>query len=118
MRTVLSLLFIAVVGGTAAWVAQRPTVVSGSVIAADVYAVVHDKGITEVRCDDDAVVTWSGAAFRCHVAASDGSKAVIRYALDRNGNFDAKVEEDQPTAGPSNDRPRKPRPPGADPWSE
>jgi hypothetical protein len=110
MRTGLGVLFIAAIGGTAAFVARRPTVVRGEVLAADVLEAVRDQGITEVRCDEEVPVTWHGATLACHVAAADGSTAVIRYQIDRGGGLSAKVVDGT--------RPHPARAPGADPWAD
>jgi hypothetical protein len=110
MRTGLALLFVATVAGGAAYVAQRPTVADGKVLAADLLDAIRDQGITEVTCDDEAPVGWSGMEFRCHVAAKDGSTAVVRYTVDCAGSFKGKVEDGT--------RPTRPHPAGVDPWAE
>ena len=93
MRTVATLVFIAACAAAAVHLFQRPTVVAGPVMAADLLGQLRGRGITQVACDDRIPIGVAGATFHCHVAASDGSTARIRYRMDRAGQLSGAVVE-------------------------
>lgn len=118
VRTLAAIVFIAGVGGGAAYLFQKKTVIRGDVMAAELLEHLRSKGIDEITCDDSPV-TDKGAVFICRVAATDGSRATIEYTMDRDGNTAGKQLGDTsydrgPTEAP---RERK-RDPDGDPWAQ
>ncbi len=91
MRTLATVLFIAAIGGTAIYVAQRPTFASGTAMAAQLLEGAKGKGVTHIECDDRIPIGHDGAVFRCHVEADDGSTALLEYTMDRAGMLKATV---------------------------
>lgn len=116
VRTLATLVFIAGVGGGAAYFSQRKTVIKGSVMAADLLEQLKERGITEMTCDD-APIEKHGAVIRCRVAANDGSRATIEYTMSRDGAINGTQVPDATDAAPT-ETPRPPRDPNADPWSQ
>jgi len=119
VRTLATLVFIAGVGATAVFVAQKKTVIRGDVMAADLMKQLDGRGITEVSCDD-APVDNKGAIFVCRVAANDGSRATFEYTMNRDGAISAKQLGDStydraPTEAPAHERSHDPN---ADPWTQ
>jgi uncharacterized protein DUF4333 len=92
MQTLLTLLFVAAVGAAGAYVATRPTVMDGNVLAADMQKQLEGKGVKRVECDRSIPITKDGATFNCTNYGADGESAQIRYTMDRNGSY--KGEED------------------------
>lgn len=120
VRTLAALGFIAAVGAGAVFIAQKKTVIRGSVMAADLLVQLKDRGITEVTCDDSTVDNH-GAVFICRVAASDGSRATIEYTMNREGAINGKQLGDSSyDKGPDADAPprERDRDPNADPWTQ
>lgn len=111
LRTAATLAFIAAAAGGALYLAQRPTIASGAVMAADLQDMLASHGITAVTCDQDIPIGKAGAVFVCDIAASDGSTAKIQYTMDREGRLAAKPLD---STGPTQDRPRVPS--SGDPW--
>ncbi len=93
MRTLATLVFIAVCGAAAVHLFQRPTVAAGPVMAADLLGQLRARGITQVTCDDRIPIGVAGATFHCRVAATDGSTAQIRYRMGRDGQLSGEVVE-------------------------
>lgn len=113
LRTAATLMFVAAAAGGALYLAGRPTVASGEVMAADMMKMLSSHGITDVHCDKDIPIGKTGAVFTCDVAASDGSTAKIEYTMDREGRLSAKSLA---STGPTQDD-RAPRVPSTgDPW--
>src|SRR5690606_21431373 len=65
MRTLAALAFIAGVGGVASYLAQRPTIADGGVMAADLLAQLRARNITAVACDREIPIGPRGAVFQC-----------------------------------------------------
>ena len=93
MKVLLTIAFIGAVGVGAFVIAQRPTKLSGAVIADDLLAQLKEKGINEMKCAD-SVIGRDGAEFVCQVGATDGSKATIRYTMGRGGEIKGEQVED------------------------
>ena len=109
LRTAATLAFIAAAAGGALYLARRPTVASGEVMAADLMENLKSHGITKLSCDKDIPIGKAGAVFVCDVAADDGSTAKIQFTMDREGRLASKPLE---STGPT--RPRVPS--SGDPW--
>ncbi len=114
VKSVVILAFIGAVGTGAVLLAKRETVIDGKVMEADLLAELGKKGITSVECDPAIPVDTNGATFRCKIAASDGSTAVIGFTMDRGAKYTTKVLEE--SAGPAQEAPER-VPPSGDPWN-
>ena len=89
-RTTAVIAFIAIVAGFAVYLAQRPTVMRGAVMADDMLAELHAKGITTVsaiKCDDQIPVGANGARFECRFHGVDGSTETWEYTMNRSGGM-------------------------------
>lgn len=87
MSTLATLAFIGAAAGAGTYLAMRPTVADGRVIAADLMANSKDGKLTEVDCDRDVPLGPRGAEFTCTVSAGDGSTAKLRMSLSRSGQY-------------------------------
>lgn len=93
MKVLLTIAFIGAVAAGALVIAQRPTKLSGEVIANDLLEQLREKGINEMKCADSVIGT-NGAEFLCQVGATDGSHATIRYTMARSGAIKGEQVED------------------------
>jgi hypothetical protein len=86
VRTAATIGFICVVAAAALYLAQRPTVIKGSVMAADMLdRLPKDKAKHfKITCDD-VPISVAGATYDCRIVADDGSTATYKYHLDRDG---------------------------------
>ena len=109
MRTLAVLMFIASAAGTAIWLARRPTVADGRVVAADLLAQLREHGVTAMACDPAIPIGRQGAVFGCTATLASGELQQIEYAMDRAGSITARVG----AAGPGGHR----IPASADPWA-
>jgi hypothetical protein len=87
VRTVAALGFICVVAAAALYLAQRPTVLKGSVMAADMLDRLKDKAKHVAITCEDVPIGVAGASFTCRIVADDGSTATYKYRLDRDGRL-------------------------------
>ena len=114
MRTLAALLFIAGVGGAAIWLARKPTIASGRVMEAELMALVRDKGVVGLACDDRIPVHRSGAEFRCVATLQGGGQQMLICQLDREGRLTAKAA---PMLSPAMGHHADPsNPSSGDPW--
>ena len=91
-RTVAVIGFIAVVFGFAIYLAQRPTVIRGDVLAHDMMGELRAKGIATVAaiaCDDEIPFGANGARFQCRFGGVDGSSETWEYTMSREGALDS-----------------------------
>ena len=79
--------FICAVAAAALYLAQRPTVLKGSVMAADMLERLKDKAKHVAITCQDVPIGVAGATFECRIVAHDGSTATYRYHLDRDGRM-------------------------------
>jgi hypothetical protein len=118
MRTLAALAFIAGVAALAAYLAQRPTVADGEVMAADLLEQLRERSITAVTCDREIPIGPRGAVFECTATASDGSTARIEYTMGRDGALAGKILDAAGPLPPPSQPPSRTRiPPSGDPWS-
>ena len=96
VKTFATLAFIGAAAFGAVILSQTKTVISGKVMAADLFGQLQTKGITEVTCDDAIPVETDGATFQCKIAARDGSTAKIEYKLTRAQSMSGKVLDSTP----------------------
>jgi hypothetical protein len=112
LRTAAVIAFIAIVGAFALYLAQRPTVMHGAVMADDMLAELHAKGIKTVSsivCDDRIPVNANGARFECRFRGIDGSTETWEYTMGRSG---AMAGHQIASTGAT----RHKLPPSGDPW--
>ena len=77
--------FICAVAAAALYLAQRPTVLKGSVMAGDMLDRLGDRAKHFAITCDDVPVGVAGATYECRIVADDGSTATYKYHLDRDG---------------------------------
>ena len=77
--------FICAVAAAALYLAQRPTVLKGSVMAADMLERLKDKAKHVAITCQDVPIGVAGATFECRIVADDGSTATYKFHLDRDG---------------------------------
>jgi hypothetical protein len=94
MRSLAVIVFIALVGATGIYFAQRPTVARGDVMAADLTAV--NPQVKSMLCDKEIPIGVSGAKFHCAVELKDGSMVRVQFAYDRHGAITAIPQEETP----------------------
>ena len=87
MSTLATLAFIGVAAAGGTYMAMRPTVADGRVIAADLMANSKDGKLTEVECQREVPLGPRGAEFTCDVKGSDGSTAKVQMNLSRSGQY-------------------------------
>jgi hypothetical protein len=105
-RSLAAVGFIALIGGTATYVSQRPTVARGEVLAADLLETNHNL-LQSLDCDPEIPVGVDGATFKCRAVFKLGAVKQLVFQMDRMGSIR------QTSDHPLDD---KPRPSGADPW--
>ncbi|HEX4454454.1 MAG TPA: hypothetical protein VH143_26515 [Kofleriaceae bacterium] len=98
MRSVLVIAFIAAVAAGAAYLARRPTIARGDVIAADLLAK-NKATIRALACDPEIPITVAGARFSCDAELASGERKHLQLELDRNGAI-REVGEAAPAADP------------------
>lgn len=111
VRTFAVLAFIAGVGGAAVYVANRPTVARGDVLAADLMES-NAKILKSLDCDPEIPVGVDGARFWCRAQFRIGAVKRLEFKMDRAGGIKQIGEED----GAPSDTPA--RVDQADPWSD
>jgi hypothetical protein len=84
LRSVLVVVFIGGIAAGATYLAQRPTVARGDVIAADLLAT---NGLTlrALECDPEIVIGIDGAHFFCDAAFRKGVARRLEFKMDRTG---------------------------------
>jgi len=87
MSTLATLAFIGAAAGAAGYLAMRPTVADGRVIAADLKASSKEAKLTDITCDREVPLGASGAEFECKVRATDGSTAKVKMSMSRSGQY-------------------------------
>jgi hypothetical protein len=83
MRSAAVLVFILVVGGIAAFCAQKRTVARGDALADELME--SNKLIKSMQCDDKVPIGVDGAKFGCKVSFKNGDVADYKFKLDREG---------------------------------
>ena len=111
LRSFGALLFIGTVAAVGIFVATRPTIIKGDVIASDLLSQLQKRGIEHVQCEPAIPFTVTGASFECTLSHHDGSTARVKYKMSRAGSIEGELVDSAPGA------PRHHKP-GADPWAE
>jgi hypothetical protein len=83
MRSLLAIIFIGAVAAGAGYLARRPTIARGDVIAADLLA--KNAQVRSARCDPEIPIGVDGARFSCVVQLETGGTQRVALELDRSG---------------------------------
>jgi hypothetical protein len=85
MRSLAVFLFIAVIGGAAAFCAQKKTVARGDALAAELMDT--NALIKGMSCDDKVPIGVDGAKFGCKVTFKNGDVVDYKFKIDREGSI-------------------------------
>ncbi|HEY1813560.1 MAG TPA: hypothetical protein VGG74_14510 [Kofleriaceae bacterium] len=85
MRSLLVVAFIGAVAAGAGYLARRPTIARGDVIAADLLA--KNAQLHSVTCDPQIPIGHDGARFSCVVELAAGGTHRVELELDRSGGI-------------------------------
>ncbi len=108
LRSLGVIVFIAIVGATGVYLANRPTVARGEVLAADVLK--SNPNVKALDCDTHVPIGMGGGKFSCHAEFKNGDRARFVFAIDRIGPITV-VDQAERTTAP---RVKK----TADPWGD
>ena len=97
MRSLAVVVFIAIVGATGVYLANRPTVARGDVLAADL--VKSNPFVKTLDCDKHVPIGMTGGRFNCHAEFKNGDTARYGFTIDRNGTI-TMVEQGPTTTAP------------------
>ena len=97
MRSFAVLAFIAIVATAAIYVAQRPTVAHGDVIAAELLKS-NERVLKGLDCDAQVPIEVDGATFWCTADFRLGAHKRLKFTLDRGGRIKQVGEEAVPGA--------------------
>ncbi len=111
MSTLATLAFIGAAAAVGGYLAQRPTVMDGTVIAGDLLEQLRSRGISEITCDPEIPIGRDGATFQCVARRPDGSTATVEYTMDREMKLGYRLMD---ASGPT--QPRVPA--SGDPWGD
>ena len=84
MRSALVVVFVCAAAALAGYVAQRPTVARGSVLAAGLLQA-NAKVVKDITCDDEVTLGLDGATFNCMVIGKAGGSERDQFHIDRAG---------------------------------
>src|SRR5215510_2158458 len=90
MRSLAVIVFIAIVGATGIYFANRPTVARGRVIAADLLQA--SPALRSLECDDAVPIGVAGATFSCRYETKDGERGLVELNYNREGQINATKE--------------------------
>jgi hypothetical protein len=112
MRSLAVIVFIAVVGGTAIYFAQRPTVARGSVLAGQLVESSKKQHlpVTAMECTPEVPIGMNGGDFECDVHFMNGDVVHYTFHMDR----DAKIQPMKRGEAQSAPRIKK----TSDPWGD
>jgi hypothetical protein len=85
LRSLGVVVFITIVGATAVYLAQRPTVARGDVLAADL--VKSNPTVKALDCDKEVPIGMAGGKFNCAAEFKNGDRARFIFAIDRLGSI-------------------------------
>jgi hypothetical protein len=109
MRSLAVIVFIAIVGATGIYFANRPTVARGRVLAADL--VQTNPLVKSLDCDNEIPIGQNGARFTCRTEFKNGDSATYTFVYDREGRINAVDQRDKQSAPPKIKK-------TADPWGD
>lgn len=84
LRSLAVIVFIAGVGGSAIYVARRPTIARGDVLATDLLKA-NAGTLTKIACDPAIPIGVDGASFGCDAVFESGKQQHIAFHMDRAG---------------------------------
>lgn len=85
MRSLAVFLFVAAIGGAAAFCATKKTVAKGDALAAEL---METNGlIKSMDCDKEVPIGMDGAKFGCKVSFKNGDVADYKFKIDREGSI-------------------------------
>lgn len=85
VKTVATIAFIGACAVIAAYLAQRPTIARGDVLAAELAEANPDE-VARIDCDD-ARIDPRGAKFMCRVTTATGAAGSVACELGRDGRI-------------------------------
>jgi hypothetical protein len=86
MRSLLVVVWVGAVAAGAAYVAHRPTLARGSVLAADLKQ--SNAGtVVDLACDPEVPIGVAGASFACDVTFRAGGRSRLEFHMDREGQI-------------------------------
>src|SRR5688572_28319603 len=97
LRSVGVIVFIAIVGVTAIYFANRPTIARGEVLAADL--IETNATVKAMNCDKEVPIGMAGARFKCVTEFKNGDSIHYTFALDRAGAIPV-VEQGEARSAP------------------
>jgi hypothetical protein len=83
MRSLLVVVFVGAVAAGAGYLARRPTIAHGDVMAADLLA--KNKQFRALECDPQIPIGVDGARFTCVGRLASGTTQRLELTLDRAG---------------------------------
>jgi hypothetical protein len=83
LRSLGVITFIAIVAAIGIYFAQRPTIASGEVIAAEL--VEANEQVKAMTCDEKIPIGMNGARFGCDVELKSGAVGRLEFIYDRSG---------------------------------
>lgn len=93
LRSLGVIAFISLAGAAGIYFAQRPTIASGEVVAADL--IKSNGAVKSLDCDKEIPIRHAGATFGCNVELKTGQRGRLRFIIDRAGSITS-VEEEAP----------------------
>lgn len=108
MRSLAVFLFIAAIGGAAAFCATKKTVARGDALADELMDT--NKLIKSMACDDKVPIGVDGAKFGCKVTFKNGDVVDYKFKIDREGSIIA-TDHGETSSQPHEKRTN-------DPWGE
>jgi hypothetical protein len=97
LRSLGVIVFIGIVGATAAYFANRPTVAKGHVLAADLSET--NATVKAMTCDKDVPIGMNGGRFKCFTEFKNGDTIQYTFAIDRAGSITV-VEQGEASSAP------------------
>ena len=86
MRSLLVIVFVGAVAAGAGYLAGRPTIARGDVIAADLLAKNHTT-LHSITCESEIPIGVDGARFACVAELASGVTRRLDIQLDRGGSI-------------------------------
>ena len=102
VRSLAVIVFIVGVGASAIYIARRPTIAHGDVLAADLLKA-NAGTLSKIACDPAIPIGVDGASFGCDAVFESGKQQRIAFHMDRGGIIHPITEAPAPPSDePSN----------------
>ena len=108
LRSFGVVVFITIVGATGVYLAQRPTVARGHVLAAEL--VKGNPLVKALECDKEVPIGMTGGKFNCDAEFKNGDRTRFRFSIDRNGSI-TQLEQSEMESAPKVKK-------TSDPWGD